>query len=493
LGRSGQQWHAAVVNNKNYPYTTSAGNFTFAPDGAVWTCSGFASYAYRSTNDGHSYTAFDINALVPTNYLPFANGQTTFGKVFSILATPQNEIIIGTETGGFLHTTNNGQSWTSLDPNFTNTNGPNPLGRVGDAFVNGLDKYGNVLCKGFSFSPPYPSLSNWTGVTLIGYRPADGSNFGAGVGIPAGFTPLTVLTTPSGESFTYMNQNYLLEGGVFRSPDGAHWTQFNDDSPLTLPFAPWITNALSQGNVITTLGNLVFIGAGGSDIWVYDATPLPITNRPPVAAPQNLNLWKDTATNIWLAGSDADGDPLNFTITVAPKFGMLSGSPPSLTYTPSNSFTGLDSFYFVADDSKSTSAPALVNLAINAPTNTLSTIALTSPVNGTLLVASADIMLSADAADSDGIRQVNFYNGAAVIGIITNLPYDLALTNLHPVIIPFPPAPSIISTPAPGPHLSSFLYFLSFRNCGSNLTPIARYRWLGRSHWMTSFSKLGRT
>jgi len=108
----------------------------------------------------------------------------------------------------------------------------------GDAFVNGLDKYGNVLCKGFAFSPPYPSLSNWTGVTLIGYRPADGSYFGAGAGIPAGFTPPAVRTTPSGESFTYMNQNYLLEGGVFRSPDGAHWTQFNDDSPLALPFAP---------------------------------------------------------------------------------------------------------------------------------------------------------------------------------------------------------------------------------------------------------------
>ena len=92
----------AGVTGRNYPYTVSAGNFTFAPDGAVWTCSGFASYAYRSTNNGHSYTAFDLVARMPTNYFSFfsAIGQTPLGKVFSILATPQNQIIIGTETSG---------------------------------------------------------------------------------------------------------------------------------------------------------------------------------------------------------------------------------------------------------------------------------------------------------------------------------------------------------------------------------------------------------
>ncbi len=65
-----------------------------------------------------------------------------------------------------------------------------------------------------------------------------------------------------------------------------------------------------------------------------DSTPPPVTNRPPMALPQNVNLWKNTPTNFTLAGSDADGDALNFTVTVPPTFGTLSGTPPDLTYTP---------------------------------------------------------------------------------------------------------------------------------------------------------------
>src|ERR1039457_4657380 len=88
-----QLWHAASVTNKTYPYTGNVGNFSIAPDGSVWTCSGYAPYAYCSTDDGHSFTAFDINARVPTNYfpLPFNTNLMTVGKVFSIVAAPNNQ------------------------------------------------------------------------------------------------------------------------------------------------------------------------------------------------------------------------------------------------------------------------------------------------------------------------------------------------------------------------------------------------------------------
>ncbi len=61
-----QLWHAASVINKSYPYTANVGNFSVAPDGSLWACSGYYPYAYRSTNNGHSYTAFDINAAAIT-------------------------------------------------------------------------------------------------------------------------------------------------------------------------------------------------------------------------------------------------------------------------------------------------------------------------------------------------------------------------------------------------------------------------------------------
>ena len=47
----------------------------------------------------------------------------------------------GCEGGGYLHTTNNGTTWTSLDPNFTNPASVNPLGRSIDAAVAAIKEF----------------------------------------------------------------------------------------------------------------------------------------------------------------------------------------------------------------------------------------------------------------------------------------------------------------------------------------------------------------
>ena len=428
-----QLWHAAAISGKNYPYTGNVGNFSIAPDGSLWACSGFYPYAYRSTDGGKNFTAFDINARVPTNYfpLPFTTNQFTFGEIFSVCAGWNNEVVIGTETGGFLHTTNNGVTWRSLDPNYTNTNSTNPLGRTGDARVAGIDHYGNFLCRNFLMSVS-PARSNWLGVSLIGWRPSDGFVFNASGGFTNGLAPNTVVTPPSGMTFGFANQNYLLQGGVFRALDGKNWSQFNQGSGLNSPFStnlPNYTNLLGVGNCITTFSNLVFIG-NGSQIYSFDSTVIP--NRPPVARPQNLNLWQNSPTNLTLTAHDADGDALNFSIAHFPTHGLLTGTPPDLAYTPSNNFIGLDGFTFTADDSRATSAPVFVNFYVNSPTNTPSSVAITNPMDGKVFLAPANITFTAVASDPDGIAFVNFYQGGfnSLSISVTNAPYTFTATNL---------------------------------------------------------------
>lgn len=53
---------------------------------------------------------------------------------------------------------------------------------------------------------------------------------------------------------------------------------------------------------------------------------------------------------IALKASDADGDKLSYRIVSAPKHGVLSGSAPSVIYTPNADFLGADSFSFKAND-----------------------------------------------------------------------------------------------------------------------------------------------
>ena len=152
-----------------------------------------------------------------------------------------------------------------------------------------------------------------------------------------------------------------------------------------------------------------------------------------MALPQNINLWENSPTNLTLDANDVDGDALNFSILALPQHGTLTGTPPDLTYTPSNNFTGLDGFPFTASDSHTMSAPVFVNFYINNPTNTPSSVAITNPVDGIVFLAPANFNLTARASDSDGIAFVHFYQGAfnsSTLISVTNPPYALTLTNV---------------------------------------------------------------
>ena len=80
------------------------------------------------------------------------------------------------------------------------------------------------------------------------------------------------------------------------------------------------------------------------------ATKTWMANGAPVAAAQSVTTDEDTAVAITLAATDADGDPLTYTIVTAPAHGTLSGTAPSLTYTPAANYNGPDSFTFKAND-----------------------------------------------------------------------------------------------------------------------------------------------
>ena len=75
-------------------------------------------------------------------------------------------------------------------------------------------------------------------------------------------------------------------------------------------------------------------------------------NGNPTATDQAVATVQDLPLAITLTGTDPDSDPLTFTVVPAtgPTNGVLSGTPPNLTYTPNAGFTGADSFQFQVDD-----------------------------------------------------------------------------------------------------------------------------------------------
>ena len=87
-------------------------------------------------------------------------------------------------------------------------------------------------------------------------------------------------------------------------------------------------------------------------------------NSAPVAAGSTLQTKQDTPVSIVLAASDADDDPLTYEIVSPPASGTLSGTAPSLLYTPAPGFSGNDVLTFRAHDGIAFSAPATVSIRV---------------------------------------------------------------------------------------------------------------------------------
>ena len=88
----------------------------------------------------------------------------------------------------------------------------------------------------------------------------------------------------------------------------------------------------------------------------------------PVAEDQSLTTSPGAVVNVTLTATDSDGDLLTYRITTEPSAGTLSGTPPTVTYTPNSGFSGTDGFSFVANDGTSDSNTATVTILVaNAP------------------------------------------------------------------------------------------------------------------------------
>jgi hypothetical protein len=126
----------------------------------------------------------------------------------------------------------------------------------------------------------------------------------------------------------------------------------NDDDAVWATFEADISNFAGQTVRIlieaADSSTASFVEAAVDDVLVLATNP----NNPPTANPQSLTSVEDTALPLTLTGSDPDGNSLTFAVTVNPAHGTLSGTAPSLTYTPTANYAGADSFSFTVNDGK---------------------------------------------------------------------------------------------------------------------------------------------
>jgi hypothetical protein len=91
-----------------------------------------------------------------------------------------------------------------------------------------------------------------------------------------------------------------------------------------------------------------------------------IPPEPPVTYEQEVSTFENIPVDISLLASDANGDPLTYTIVSGPSNGSLSGTDSFRTYTPNVGFTGDDSFTFKANDGTADSNVSTVTITVDA-------------------------------------------------------------------------------------------------------------------------------
>ncbi|MCL5256307.1 MAG: Ig-like domain-containing protein [Chloroflexi bacterium] len=89
-------------------------------------------------------------------------------------------------------------------------------------------------------------------------------------------------------------------------------------------------------------------------------------NTAPVANPVSVATNQGTPVTITLDATDADGDPLTYSVVSGPSHGTLSAiTGDQVTYTPSAGYYGSDSFTYKANDGKADSNTATVSITVN--------------------------------------------------------------------------------------------------------------------------------
>ena len=89
-----------------------------------------------------------------------------------------------------------------------------------------------------------------------------------------------------------------------------------------------------------------------------------VIQNPPVAVTQSVTTSEDKPVTITLSASDADGDELTYTIVSQPNYGVLTGTPPNLIYTPNNKYAGNDTFSFKVNDGTIDSSIATISVFV---------------------------------------------------------------------------------------------------------------------------------
>ena len=215
----------------------------------------------------------------------------------------------------------------------------------------------------------------------------------------SGTTPMTFTVSRAGSPHGTSSVHYATQGGTassgvdFAPASGVlHFPTGVMSRTLTVDVTADRLDEVDEiffVNLSNPTGGHIIDGQGQGTITDDDSSP--------VAASQSPSTDEDTALPVTLVATDANCDPLTYSIVTPPAHGALSGSGADRTYTPAANYNGPDSFTFRATDGVNESNVATVSITVNPGNDP----PVASP-NSAILAEDSFAMVGLPATDLDG-------------------------------------------------------------------------------------------
>ena len=333
--------------------------------------------------------------------------------------------------------------------------------------LKGTDPDGDPLTYSVVTQPAHGTLSgsapNLTYTPGSGYTGSDSFTFKVNDGTADSATATVTITVTAAVN----NQPVANAQSVTTAEDTTKAITLTGSDADGDPLAYSVVTQPTHGTLSGSAPNLTYTPTAnysGSDSFTFkvndgkadsNIATVSITvtavNDPPVADSKSVTTTESNAVAITLTGSDADGDPLAYSVVASPAHGTLSGSAPNLTYTPASGYSGSDSFTFKVNDGKVDSNIATVSITVTAVND--------PPVADSKSVTTTEsnaVAITLTGSDADG----------------DPLAYSVVASPAHGTLSGS--APNLIYTPAPGYNGSdSFTFKVNDGKVDSNIATVA--------------------